>query len=56
MLRNRFIYKSDFDIRIFGNNNFTLGIDTERVIETGFTVLITRAGDVLKVHFKMLDG
>ena len=36
----------------YRNNKLTMGIDTEKVIEAGWTGLNTRAGDLLTVKFK----
>ena len=36
----------------YRESNIVIGIDTEKVLEVGFTGLNTRAGDLLTVKFK----
>jgi len=40
----------------YRDNKFVLGIDTEKVLEAGFTGLNTKAGDLMTVKFKYNDG
>ena len=38
------------------NEHFIIGVDTEKIIEAGFTGLSTRAGDIMTVRAKGANG
>ena len=42
----------DIDFKKYGTDHFILGIDTEKILEAGFTGLNTRAGDLMVVRVK----
>ena len=45
----------DIDSHDYRSWKFVCGIDTEKVIEAGFSGIITRAGDILNVQFTHKD-
>ena len=46
------VHNVDIDGIEYRRDKFTIGIDTERVLEAGFSGLSTRAGDLMTVMFK----
>ena len=40
----------------YANDHFIIGIDTEKIIEAGFTGLNTRAGDLMSIRVKGANG
>jgi hypothetical protein len=46
------VHNFDIDGIEYRRDKFTIGIDTERVLEAGFSGLSTRAGDLMTVMFK----
>jgi hypothetical protein len=46
------VHNFDIDGIEYRRDKFIIGIDTERVLEAGFSGLSTRAGDLMTVMFK----
>ena len=40
----------------YRNDHFIIGVDTEKILEAGFTGLNTRAGDLMIVRIKPQNG
>ena len=40
----------------YRNDHFIIGVDTEKILEAGFTGLITKAGDLMVVRGKGANG
>jgi hypothetical protein len=40
----------------YRNDKFIIGVDTEKILEAGFTGLNTRAGDLMIVRIKPQNG
>jgi hypothetical protein len=51
-IRSNVVHNFDIDGIEYRRDKFIIGIDTERVLEAGFSGLSTRAGDLMTVMFK----
>jgi hypothetical protein len=51
-IRSNVVHNFNIDGIEYRRDKFIIGIDTERVLEAGFSGLSTRAGDLMTVMFK----
>jgi hypothetical protein len=51
-IRSNVVHNFDIDGIEYRRDKFIIGIDTERVLEAGFSGISTRAGDLMTVMFK----
>jgi hypothetical protein len=49
------VHSFDVNAMSFRDSKFVLGIDTEKVLEAGWTGLNTRAGDLMRVKFDLMS-
>ena len=49
------VHNFDINVRDYRDDKFILAIDTEKVLDAGWTGLNTRAGDLMRIKFDLRD-